>query len=118
MPGRPDACYFYGTTGVISAIATSMPPLKNVNLAPLWLEIRRLFAEQHFLTIVCAFVIVLMTIQFYRFIRSISPVLVPLFLLLVVFILVLHWTQTRTEPALFKPAVDWLLRSAPFLVTH
>lgn len=95
-----------------------MPHFKNVNLAPLWLEVRRLFAEQHFLTIVCAFVIVLMTIQFYRFIRSISPVLVPLFLLLVVFILVLHWTQTRTEPEIFKPAVDWLLHSAPFLVTH
>jgi hypothetical protein len=87
--------------------------MKHVDLAPLWLQVRRLFAEQHFLTIVCGFLVVMMVVSFYRFLKSVSPVLVPVFLLLVVFILFLHWTQTRTEPALLKPAVDWFLRVVP-----
>jgi hypothetical protein len=32
-------------------------------------------------------------------------------LFLILAILLLHWTQTRTEPAFLKPFVDWL---APF----
>lgn len=40
---------------------------------PLWKQIKVLFAEHHFLTIICGFSLVLMTVSFYRFLRSISP---------------------------------------------
>ncbi|MGH7944240.1 MAG: hypothetical protein ACREH8_17320 [Opitutaceae bacterium] len=78
---------------------------------PLWKQVKTLFAEHHFLTILCAFFAVMMTLAFYRFLRSISPALVYFVLLLVLAILVLHWTQTRTEPPFMKPFIDWL---APF----
>lgn len=73
-----------------------------------------LFGEHHFLTIVCAFFAVLMTISFYKFLRSISPALVVFVLMLILFILVMHWTQTRTEPPFLKGFIDWL---APFFPT-
>ena len=78
---------------------------------PLWTQIKVLFSQHNFLTIVCGFFVILMVLSFYRFLRSISPALVALILVLVVVILVLHWTQTRTEPAIFTPFIDWL---APF----
>jgi membrane-bound metal-dependent hydrolase YbcI (DUF457 family) len=77
----------------------------------LWKQIKTLFGEHHFLTILCAFFAVMMTISFYRFLKSISPALVGFVLLLILFLLVLHWTQTRSEPAFMKPFIDWL---APF----
>ena len=80
-------------------------------LGPLWKQIKVLFAEHHFLTIICGFSLVLMTVSFYRFLRRISPALVGLVLLLMTGILLLHWTQTRTEPPFLKPLIDWL---APF----
>ena len=80
-------------------------------LAPLWKQMKELFAEQHFLTILCAFVAVLMTLSFYRFLKGISPALVYFVLLLILAILLLHWTHTRTEPAFLSPFIDWL---APF----
>ena len=80
-------------------------------LDPLWKQVKVLFGEHHFITIVCAFFVVLMTISFYRFLRSISPALVGFVLLLMFGILILHWTQTRTEPAFLKPAIDFI---APF----
>lgn len=90
----------------------------NAELAPLWkaLEglwkhIKLLFGEHHFLTILCAFFAVMMTISFYRFLRSISPALVVFVLVLILFLLILHWTQTRTEPPFLSPFIDWL---APF----
>ena len=79
--------------------------------SPLWNQVRALFTEHHFLTILCGFFAVMMTVAFYRFLKSISPALVYFVLLLILAILVLHWTQTRTEPALLKPFIDWL---APF----
>jgi hypothetical protein len=88
------------------------------HLAPVWTMIRQLFKEHNFLTIVCAFLIVMMVISFYRFLKSVSPALVPIFLLLVIFVLMLHWTQTRSEPALLKPAVDWLVRVLPAPLGH
>lgn len=81
-------------------------------LEPLWKLVKQLFAEHHFLTILCAFFAVMMIISCYKFLRSISPALVGLFLLLVVVILFLHWTTTRTEPAFLKPVVDYV---APFI---
>jgi len=75
---------------------------------PLWREMKPLFTEHHFLTIVCGFCVLMMTISFYRFLKSISPALVGLILLLMLFILMLHWTQTRTEPPFLKPFVDWI----------
>lgn len=81
-------------------------------LNPLWSAVKQLFAEHHFVTVICGFFAVVMIISFYRFLRSVSPALVGLFLLIVLFILLLHWTQTRTEPAILKPFIDWL---APFL---
>jgi hypothetical protein len=88
-------------------------PLQKA-VEPLWRQIKLLFAEHHFLTIVCAFFALMMTISFYKFLRGISPALVGFVLLLIVAILLLHWTQTRTEPAFMKPFIDWL---APFFPT-
>ncbi len=79
--------------------------------APLWKQAKVLFGEHHFLTILCAFFLVMMTISFYRFLKSISPALVGFVLLLMLGILLLHWTQTRTEPAFLKAFIDFL---APF----
>jgi uncharacterized membrane protein len=81
---------------------------------PLVKLLKPLFAEHYFLTILCGFFVVLLTISFYRFLRSISPALVGFLLLLLLGILVLHWTQTRSEPAFLTPFVDWL---APFFPT-
>ncbi len=88
-------------------------PLKNA-INPVWRQIQTLFAEHHFLTIVCAFFALMMVISCYKFLRSISPALVGFILILIVFMLVMHWTHTRTEPAIMKPFVDWL---APFFPT-
>jgi hypothetical protein len=85
-------------------------PLQKA-IDPLWKQTKLLFAEHHFLTILCAFFAVMMTISFYRFLKSISPALVYFVLLLILAILVLHWTQTRTEPEFLKPFID---RLAPF----
>ena len=79
--------------------------------APLWKQVKLLFTEHHFLTILCAFFAVMMTLAFYRFLRSISPALVYFVLLLILALLVLHWTQNRSEPPFMKPFIDWL---APF----
>ena len=94
----------------------AVPPASKLDTistaaAPLWKQIKLLFAEHHFWTIVCAFFVVVMTISFYRFLKSISPALVGFVLLLMLGILILHWTQTRTEPAFLTPFIDWL---APF----
>jgi|SRR5687768_653586 hypothetical protein len=78
---------------------------------PLWRQLKTLFNEHHFLTILCAFFAVMLTISCYKFLRSISPALVYFVLLLILAILVMHWTQTRTEPPFLKPFIDWL---APF----
>jgi hypothetical protein len=80
-------------------------------VAPLWKLIKQLFREHHFLTILCGFFIVMMTLSCYRFLKSISPALVAVICLLVLGILVMHWTATRTEPAFLTPFIDWL---APF----
>ncbi|MEN9403229.1 MAG: hypothetical protein RL091_1932 [Verrucomicrobiota bacterium] len=92
--------------------------MKDVDLSPLskaahgfWQLLQPLFAEHAFLTIVCAFFAVLMTLSFYRFLRSINPGLVAFILVLVFGVLVMHWTVTRTEPAFMKPVIDWI---APF----
>ena len=75
---------------------------------PLWKQVKLLFVEHHFVTIVCGFFAVMMTVGFYRFLRSISPALVYFVLMLILAILVLHWTQTRTEPEFMRPFIDWL----------
>ncbi len=92
--------------------------MKNVNLAPatdklheLWTALDQLFGEHHFITILCAFFAVMMTISFYRLLRSISPGLVAFILGLIFSLLVLHWTFTRTEPAILTPVIDVI---APF----
>lgn len=88
-------------------------PLRNA-VEPIWRQLKTLFNEYHFLTIICAFFAVLMVISFYKFLRSISPALVGFVLLLILAILILHWTATRTEPAFMKPFIDWM---APFFPT-
>ncbi|MCX6951908.1 MAG: hypothetical protein NTV51_07055 [Verrucomicrobia bacterium] len=92
--------------------------MKDVDLSPLskawaslWSLIQPLFAEHAFLTIVCAFFAVLMTLSFYRFLKGISPALVVFILALIFGMLFLHWTYTRTEPAFLKPVIDFV---APF----
>lgn len=90
-----------------------LTPLQKA-IEPLWKQFKMLFAEHHFLTILCAFFAVMMTISFYRFLKSINPALVVFVLLLILGLLILHWTHTRTEPAFLKPFIDWL---APFFPT-
>ncbi len=85
------------------------PLVKAVD--PLWRQVKLLFVEHHFLTILCGFFAVMMTLSFYRFLRSINPALVLFFLMLILAMLVLHWTHTRTEPALLRPIIDVI---APF----
>lgn len=80
-------------------------------LAPFWAEVKDLFAEHHFITILCAIALLVVTVSFYRFLRNIHPALVVFVLLLVLAMLFMHWTQTRTEPAFLKPVVDFV---APF----
>ena len=87
--------------------------MKHIDLEPLWHLLRPLLTEHGLLTIVCGILVVMMTLSFYRLLRSINPGLVGFVLLLVVFILMLHWSQTRTEPALLKPAMDWFVRYMP-----
>lgn len=81
---------------------------------PLWKQIKLLFTEHHFLTILCGFFALMLTISCYRFLRSISPALVALICLLIFGILVMHWISTRTEPAFLTPAIDFI---APFFPT-
>jgi len=88
-------------------------PLQKA-IDPLWEKLKVLFNEHHFLTILCAFFAVMMTISFYRFLRSISTALVGFVLLLILFLLILHWTFTRSEPAFMKPVIDFI---APFFPT-
>ena len=57
-------------------------PLQKA-LAPLWKQIKTLFAEHHFITIICAFFAVLMVISFYKFLKNISPALVYFVLFLI-----------------------------------
>jgi hypothetical protein len=80
-------------------------------IEPLWKQFKPLFEEHHFLTIVCAFLTVMMVISFYKFLRGINPALVALILMLIFAILIMHWTFTRTEPPFLKPFIDWI---APF----
>lgn len=82
-------------------------------LAPLWVEIKLLFTEHHFLTVLCGFFAVMLTISFYRFLRSISPALVALICLLMVSVLCMHWIATRTEPTFLSPAVDVVAKFLP-----
>lgn len=93
----------------------------NVDLSPVikvaepwWKLLKQLFAEHHFLTILCAFFVVLMLLSCYRFLRSINPALVALIALVVIAILLMHWTATRTEPDFMTPFIDHL---APFMPT-
>ena len=85
-------------------------PLQKA-IDPLWKQTKLLFGEHHFITIVCAFFAVMMTISFYKFLKSISPALVAFIFLVILAILIMHWTFTRTEPAVLKPFIDFL---APF----
>ena len=92
--------------------------MKNVDLNPLQRAgheltelVRPLFADHAFLTILCAFLAVMMTLSCYRFLKSISPGLVAFIMLLICGILMLHWTITRTEPAVLRPVVEFV---APF----
>jgi hypothetical protein len=75
---------------------------------PLWKTVKVLFAEHNFITIVCGFFALMMTLSFYRFLRSISPALVGFVLLLILALLIMHWTHTRTEPLAFKGFIDFL----------
>lgn len=90
------------------------PDMLALALGPLWTEVKDLFREHHFITILCAVALVMMTVSFYRFLRNIHPALVGFVLLLMFGVLILHWTQTRTEPALLKPMIDFI---APFFPT-
>lgn len=87
-----------------------LTPLSKAS-EPLWKIITESFSQHGLLTVVCGFFVVMMTLSFYRFLKSISPGLVAFILLLMFGILVMHWTVTRTEPAVLKPAIDFL---APF----
>ena len=92
--------------------------MKNVDVSPLteklrdlWSALDSMFGENHFITLLCAFLAVMMTISFYRMLKSVSPALVALIVVLFFAILTMHWTMTRTEPSFMKPAIDFI---APF----
>jgi hypothetical protein len=87
-----------------------LSPLKN-DVQGLWSQLDQLFGEHHFITILCAFFALMMVISFYRMLKSISPALVAFFCLLIMAILTMHWTVTRTEPEFLSPAIDMI---APF----
>lgn len=76
-----------------------------------WRLLQPLLTEHAFLTIICAFFAIMMTLSCYRLLKSISPGLVAFIFLLIFGMLILHWTFTRTEPAFLKPAIDYI---APF----
>ena len=80
-------------------------------LGPVGEKIQELFEQHNFITIVCAFFALMMTISFYKFLKSISPALVAFVLLLIIVLIIMHWTFTRTEPEFLTPFIDWL---APF----
>lgn len=116
--GRTGAPSFSFDAPRSSAPQSRAITVKNADLSPLskawdslWKLLQPLFAEHAFLTIICAFFAVLMTLSFYRFLRSISPGLVAFILMLIFGILTLHWTFTRTEPPFLKPVIDVI---APF----
>ena len=89
---------------------TDLSPLWNA-LDPWWKHLQLLLHDHLFLTPLCGFLVIMMTLSFYRFLRSINPALVGFVMLLMTGVLLLHWTVTRTEPAFLKPFIDWL---APF----
>lgn len=90
--------------------AVDLSPLTD-KLRDLWTGLDQLFGEHHFVTILCGFLALMMTISFYRLLKSVSPALVAFICLLMLFILTMHWTVTRTEPAFMTPAIDFI---APF----
>jgi len=115
------ALFFDANRGLIPRSVQRPTSVKNVDLTPLWAQLHelwsaldQLFGEHHFITILCGFFAVMMTLSFYRLLKSISPGLVAFILLLVFGVLVMHWTFTRTEPAVLKPAFDFI---APFFPT-
>ena len=79
--------------------------------APISDKFHELFEEHQLITLICAFFALMMTISFYKFLKSISPALVAFVLLLIVVLIIMHWTFTRTEPEFLTPFIDWL---APF----
>ncbi len=87
--------------------------MSHLDLSPSWHFVKQLFTQYQFITIVCAFLLVAMTIGCYRFLKSVSPALPPVIMLLILVILMLHWTQTRTEPKILSPAVDLVTRIIP-----
>ena len=87
--------------------------MNSINLAPYLSRLRELFGEHYFITIFCAFLVVTMVLSCYRGLRSVSSFLPPFLLILVLVILLLHWTQTRTEPKFMSPVVDFIGRFIP-----
>jgi len=82
-------------------------------LAPFGKLFKTLMGEHTLLTATCGLIAVLITISFYRFLRSVNPGLVGFILLLMLGILILHWTVTRTEPEFLRPAIDLLSEFFP-----
>lgn len=90
----------------------------NVNLAlmeggfePIWKQIEVLLAERQFIAITCGLLAVLMTLKFYRTLKGVSSALVYFIVFLILGVLIMFWTQTRTEPPFLTPFIDKL---APF----
>lgn len=99
--------------------------LKDVDLSPLakawdsfWKLIQPLLVEHAFLTIICAFFALMMTLSFYRFLKGINPGLVAFILILIFGLLTLHWTFTRTEPPFLKPVIDVIAPFFPMAPTY
>jgi hypothetical protein len=87
--------------------------MKELDYSWVWPAISQLFTEHGFLTVICCLLIVSLTIRFYQFLRRIHPMMVPFTMLFAFCILVFHWTQTRTEPRVLTPAVDFLVSFMP-----
>src|SRR5258708_5053601 len=76
-------------------------------------DLRQLLTEDHLWTVLFGVLILCLVVSAYRKLKSISPVLVPFTLLLIIFIMLATWTQTRTEPKFLSPLINILAHYVP-----
>lgn len=86
-------------------------PNKPAGLAGLWQQIGAQLATQPLLAFGIACLVLLLLAGGLRALHRVHPALAGFLSLLVLGLLVLHWTSTRTEPAFLKPFIDGI---APF----
>ena len=86
-------------------------PNKPAGLAGLWQQIGAQLATQPLLALGLACIVLLLVLGSLRALHRMHPALAGFLTFLILGLVVLHWTSTRTEPAFLKPLIDGL---APF----